>query len=119
MEKYKLMDFAKWARKEGISDRLLNAAVNEMSSGLTGDRLGSWIYKNGSVSAAEVNGEERGLLLYFEIRSWSYFCTDTTRTSLPILNPKNGRRFGFTLGIFSAFPAQKDWQKLRQAYLFH
>lgn len=45
MEKYKLRDFAKWAKKERISDRTLVGVVAEMSRGLLGDRLGANIYK--------------------------------------------------------------------------
>lgn len=45
MEKYKLKDFAKWAKKERISDKSLVEAVAEMTRGLLGDRLGANIYK--------------------------------------------------------------------------
>ena len=45
MERYKLRDFAKWAKKEGISDDELAVVVSEMSRGLLGDRLGAHIYK--------------------------------------------------------------------------
>jgi hypothetical protein len=43
VERYKLKDFAKWAKKEGISDDELAAVVSEMSRGLLGDRLGAHI----------------------------------------------------------------------------
>lgn len=45
MEKYKLKDFAKWAKKERVSDEALVDVVAEMSRGLLGDRLGANIYK--------------------------------------------------------------------------
>jgi hypothetical protein len=45
MEKYKLKDFAKWAKKERVSDESLVDVVAEMSRGLLGDRLGANIYK--------------------------------------------------------------------------
>jgi hypothetical protein len=45
VERYKLRDFAKWAKKEGISDDELAVVVSEMSRGLLGDRLGAHIYK--------------------------------------------------------------------------
>ena len=45
MEKYKLKDFAKWAKKERVSDKSLMEVVTEMSRGLLGDRLGASIYK--------------------------------------------------------------------------
>jgi hypothetical protein len=44
-ESYKLRDFAKWAKKAGISDRDLFVAVVEMDKGLLGDRLGDHVYK--------------------------------------------------------------------------
>lgn len=45
MIKYKLKDFAKWAKKQKIGDWVLVKAVEEMNSGLLGDRLGSYVFK--------------------------------------------------------------------------
>lgn len=45
MEKYKLKDFARWAKRERISDKSLIEVIGEMSRGLLGDRLGANIYK--------------------------------------------------------------------------
>lgn len=45
MERYKLKDFAKWAKRERISDKSLIEISAEMSRGLLGDRLGANIYK--------------------------------------------------------------------------
>lgn len=45
MEKYKLKDFAKWAKNERLSDGALHSALEEMERGLLGDRLGANLYK--------------------------------------------------------------------------
>ena len=45
VERYKLKEFAKWAKKEGVSDQALAAVVSEMTRGLLGDRLGAHVYK--------------------------------------------------------------------------
>lgn len=45
MEKYKLKDFARWAKKQGIPDSSLVVVITEMNRGLLGDRLGAHIYK--------------------------------------------------------------------------
>ena len=45
MQKYKLKDFAKWAKKERISDDSLIEVIAEMNRGLLGDRLGANVYK--------------------------------------------------------------------------
>ena len=45
MEKYKLRDFARWAKGQGISDSSLVVVITEMNRGLLGDRLGAHIYK--------------------------------------------------------------------------
>ena len=37
--------FARWARKEGVTDRVLLAAVAEMESGLVDARLGGGLFK--------------------------------------------------------------------------
>ena len=65
MEGYKLKDFAKWAKKEGISDDELAAVVSEMSRGLLGDRLGAHIYKKRiKVEGRGKRGGARAIVLY-------------------------------------------------------
>ncbi len=65
MERYKLRDFAKWAKKEGISDDELAAVVSEMSRGLLGDRLGAYIYKKRiKVEGRGKRGGARAIVLY-------------------------------------------------------
>ncbi len=65
MERYKLRDFAKWAKKEGISDDELAAVVSEMSRGLLGDRLGAHIYKKRiKVEGRGKRGGARAIVLY-------------------------------------------------------
>lgn len=65
MERYKLRDFAKWAKKEGISDDELAVVVSEMSRGLLGDRLGAHIYKKRiKVEGRGKRGGARAIVLY-------------------------------------------------------
>ena len=65
MERYKLKDFAKWAKKEGISDDELAVVVLEMSRGLLGDRLGAHIYKKRlKVEGRGKRGGARAIVLY-------------------------------------------------------
>jgi len=65
VERYKLKDFAKWAKKEGISDDELAAVVLEMSRGLLGDRLGAHIYKKRlKVEGRGKRGGARTIVLY-------------------------------------------------------
>jgi hypothetical protein len=45
MERYKLRDFAKWAKKKGLTDRELGVTLDEMERGLLGVQLGAGIYK--------------------------------------------------------------------------
>ena len=42
---FKTRVFARWARKEGMADRVLLAAVAEMESGLVDARLGGGLFK--------------------------------------------------------------------------
>lgn len=65
MERYKLRDFAKWAKKEGISDDELAVVVLEMSRGLLGDRLGAHIYKKRlKVEGRGKRGGARAIVVY-------------------------------------------------------
>lgn len=45
MRVLKTPSFTEWARKEGLSDAALAAAVNEMEDGLLGNSMGSSLYK--------------------------------------------------------------------------
>lgn len=45
MERYMLRDFAKWAKRAGLSAEVLRGVLDEMERGLVGDRLGANIYK--------------------------------------------------------------------------
>ena len=42
---FKTRVFARWARKEGVTDRVLLIAVTEMESGLVDARLGGGLFK--------------------------------------------------------------------------
>jgi hypothetical protein len=65
VDRYKLKDFAKWAKKEGISDDELAAVVSEMNRGLLGDRLGAHIYKKRiKVDGRGKRGGARAIVLY-------------------------------------------------------
>ena len=65
MEKYKNKHFAKWARKESVSDEVLNRALAEMERGLLGDRLGAHIYKKRLVLAGRgKRGGARTIVLF-------------------------------------------------------
>jgi hypothetical protein len=64
-ERYKLRDFAKWAKKAGISDCDLVSALTEMDKGLLGDRLGSHVYKKRlRVAGRGKRGGARTIVLY-------------------------------------------------------
>ena len=45
MDSYKTKRFARWAKSERLSDENLDHALEEMERGLTGDSLGSYIFK--------------------------------------------------------------------------
>ena len=65
MDKYKLKDFAKWAKKEKISDAELLRVVDEMNKGLLGDRLGAYIFKKRIGFAGRgKRGGARSILLF-------------------------------------------------------
>lgn len=65
MERYKIRDFARWAKKEGLSDRALMSALNEMYRGLLGDRLGAHVYKKRlGLSGRGKSGGVRTIVLF-------------------------------------------------------
>jgi hypothetical protein len=65
MEKYKLKDFARWAKKERLSDEALLKALAEMERGLLGDRLGANVYKKRiGIGGKGKRGGVRTILLF-------------------------------------------------------
>ena len=65
MEKYKLNDFAKWSKAQGLSDKELNKIVQEMEQGLLGDRLGAFVYKKRiGIPGRGKRGGARTILIY-------------------------------------------------------
>jgi hypothetical protein len=76
VERYKLKDFAKWARREGVSDEHLEAVVSEMNRGLLGDRLGAHIYKKRiKIEGRGKRGGARAIVL-FSYADVTFFCMD-------------------------------------------
>ena len=62
---YKLKDFARWAKKAGLSDSFLYEVIVEMNRGLLGDRLGAHIYKKRiKVNARGKSGGARIIVLF-------------------------------------------------------
>lgn len=67
LEKYKLREFAKWAKKERISDLGLLEVIAEMNRGLLGDRLGSHVYKKRlKVEGRGKRGGARAIVVFKE-----------------------------------------------------
>lgn len=65
MRIYKNKAFSKWARKEGVSDSALEAAVEEMAKGLVDADLGGQVYKKRvAVGGKGKSGGVRTLLAY-------------------------------------------------------
>lgn len=65
MRIYKNKAFSKWAGKEGVSDSALEAAVEEMASGLIDADLGGQVYKKRvAVGGKGKSGGVRTLLAY-------------------------------------------------------
>ena len=65
MEKYKLRDFARWAKKHRLADKELIAVIDEMEAGLLGDPLGASIYKKRVATGGKgKRGGARSIVLF-------------------------------------------------------
>jgi hypothetical protein len=76
--------FARWARKEGVTDRALRVAVAEMESGLVDARLGGGLFKK---RVALPGGGKRGgarTIVAGNFRVDGFSSTDSQRTSAEI-----------------------------------
>ncbi|MBL4571671.1 MAG: type II toxin-antitoxin system RelE/ParE family toxin, partial [Gammaproteobacteria bacterium] len=61
---YKNKEFSKWAKKEGLSDALLLAALDEMEHGLVEADLGGNVFKKRVSLGLGKSGGARTLLAY-------------------------------------------------------
>jgi hypothetical protein len=65
MKRYKLKSFSKWAKKEGLTNEELNKVLDEMDTGLLGDRLGSNVFKKRvALQGRGKRGGARTIVLY-------------------------------------------------------
>ncbi|NNF52564.1 MAG: type II toxin-antitoxin system RelE/ParE family toxin [Gammaproteobacteria bacterium] len=65
MRVYKTRWFNRWAKKAGLSDRALLAAVDEMERGLVGDALGGFVFKKRvAFPGGGKRGGSRALIVY-------------------------------------------------------
>jgi len=73
MRLFKTRRFAKWARKEGVSDLALRRLVSELESGLLGVSLGGPLFKKRLPLRS--HGKSRGArtILAYKIREKAFF----------------------------------------------
>ena len=65
MRVYKTRWFTRWAKKAGLSDKALLAAVEEMERGLVGDALGGFVFKKRiALPGGGKRGGSRSLVVY-------------------------------------------------------
>ena len=65
MRTFKTKVFARWAAREGLTDRSLRVAIQEMERGLVGIRLGSQVYKKRvALPGRGKRGSTRTLIAY-------------------------------------------------------
>ena len=64
MRVFKSKAFAKWAHKEGLSDKILLVAVEEMEQGLIDADLGGGVFKKRVATAKGKSGGGRTLIAY-------------------------------------------------------
>lgn len=65
MRVFKTRWFDRWARKVGLSDNTLMAAVDEMERGLVGDALGGFVFKKRvALPGRGKSGGSRALVVY-------------------------------------------------------
>lgn len=73
MKIYKHRHFARWARKEGLSDLLLRTVITEMMLGLYDADLGGGLYKKRVARAGEGKRGAYRTLLAFSIGNKAFF----------------------------------------------
>lgn len=65
MRVFKTRLFAKWARKENLTDKMLNQAIDEMERGLIDANLGGHVYKKRVAQKGHgKRGSTRTILVY-------------------------------------------------------
>lgn len=75
MQIFKTRTFARWARKEGLKDAVLRAAVDEMQAGLVDANLGGGLVKKRLARAGGGKSGGHRTLLATNLRDrWVFLC---------------------------------------------
>lgn len=107
---FKTRVFARWARKEGVTDRALLAAVAEMESGLVDARLGGGLFKKrvGLAGGGKRGGARTIIAGNFRDRwIFLYGFTKNERENIDQKEERDLKRIGGAL-------LELDWTALRQ-----
>lgn len=107
---FKTRVFARWARKEGVTDRALLAAVAEMESGLVDARLGGGLFKKrvGLAGGGKRGGARTIIAGNFRDRwIFLYGFTKNERENIDRKEERDLKRIGGAL-------LELDWTALRQ-----
>jgi len=107
---FKTRVFARWARKEGVTDRALLAAVAEMESGLVDARLGGGLFKKrvGRPGGGKRGGARTIVAGNFRDRwIFLYRFTNNERENIDQKEERDLKRIGGAL-------LELDWTALRQ-----
>ncbi len=73
MQIFKTRTFARWARREGLKDAVLRAAVDEMQAGLVEANLGGGLVKKRVARAGSGKRGGHRALLATNLRDWWVF----------------------------------------------
>jgi len=107
---FKTRVFARWARKEGVTDRALLAAVAEMESGLVDARLGGGLFKKrvGLAGVGKRGGARTIVAGNFRDRwIFLYGFTKNERENIDQKEERDLKRIGGAL-------LELDWTALKQ-----
>lgn len=119
MEKYKLKDFHKWAKKEGLSDKDLILTLEEMSKGLLGDRLGAYIFKK-RIGIAD-RGKRSGVrtIIVYKDNEFAIFIYGYAKNEKSDLEPKEQAALRFFAKELIKLSKEERERKEREGILIN
>ena len=111
MRIFKTRHFGRWAAKEGLSDKLLTAAVQEISDGLFDADLGSSIYKKRV--AIRHRGKRGGVrtLLAFKKDNCAFYLYGFAKNRRPNITARELKALKYSAKVFLGL-SDKDLNKV-------
>lgn len=103
MRIFKTKRFAKWAKKEGLADKMLVQAVEEMGQGLVDADLGGHVFKKRIASRGQGKRGSFRTILAFKLADKAFFIFGFAKNKLDNINKEQLNQLKILSSLFMRY----------------